>query len=207
MKIYFVRHGETDLNAKEFHQSHHTLLSQKGHKQAEIIANRFVSIPIDIIYSSDYKRAHETALTIAKKIGKTVEINKLLREVKYPSNIEGKYHYDTEAMRIKELIKKNKYNPSWHYSDEENISDLIKRGQLIVNFLKTLSYQNILIVSHGTFINMIIACMVFDQKEIIEIFERFNKFIHMDNTGITVCERTNSGLFRLLTYNDYKHLG
>lgn len=58
MKIYFVRHGETDMNARNmFYGWYDADINEKGIAQAEELRAAFETIHIDAIYSSDLKRA------------------------------------------------------------------------------------------------------------------------------------------------------
>ena len=62
MKIYFVRHGETDMNARNmFYGWYDADINEKGIAQAEELRAAFETIHIDAIYSSDLKRAYHTA--------------------------------------------------------------------------------------------------------------------------------------------------
>ena len=57
MKIYFVRHGETDMNARNmFYGWYDADINEKGIAQAEELRAAFETIHIDAIYSSDLKR-------------------------------------------------------------------------------------------------------------------------------------------------------
>ncbi|PKB72125.1 MAG: hypothetical protein BZY87_01980 [SAR202 cluster bacterium Io17-Chloro-G6] len=60
--LLIVRHGETDWNAEERIQGHTDIgLSVTGAEQARLLGARLASIPIDVAYCSDLKRASETA--------------------------------------------------------------------------------------------------------------------------------------------------
>ena len=69
MSIYIIRHGETDLNATRVVQLLATPLSARGRAQAERVAERFASLDIAHILSSDMARAAETAVAIAARTG------------------------------------------------------------------------------------------------------------------------------------------
>ncbi|OMP02065.1 Histidine phosphatase superfamily, clade-1 [Corchorus olitorius] len=71
-EIIVVRHGETAWNATGRIQGHLDVeLNQVGRQQAALIADRLSREPnISAIYSSDLKRALETAETIASSCGK-----------------------------------------------------------------------------------------------------------------------------------------
>ena len=112
MKVYFVRHGESEYNAKSLFQDGKVLLSEKGKQQAQVLAERFLNIPIDIIISSPYPRAKKTAEIINKKIKKKIIFSELIGERKMPKETIGKYAYSDELIKIKDLMRKNAKNPS-----------------------------------------------------------------------------------------------
>ena len=65
-KVIFVRHGETSWNYSKRYQGHSDiLLNDKGLQQAQLVAQRLAGETISAIYSSDLKRAVQTADLIA----------------------------------------------------------------------------------------------------------------------------------------------
>ena len=82
MKIYFVRHGETDMNARNmFYGWYDADINEKGIAQAEELRAAFETIHIDAIYSSDLKRAYHTAEIIAN--GREIQPVPEIRELYY----------------------------------------------------------------------------------------------------------------------------
>ena len=92
MKIFLIRHGESEANAKNIHQGQRVDagLSEKGREQARKIAERLKNEKIESIYSSDLKRARETAEEIAKQHGLKVIFDKRLREFDSGHFLKGK---------------------------------------------------------------------------------------------------------------------
>jgi len=67
MKLILVRHGETIDNKKRLVQGHRQgELSDVGKEQAKKVAERLKDEKIDYIFSSDLRRAADTAKVIAK---------------------------------------------------------------------------------------------------------------------------------------------
>ena len=70
MKLITVRHGKTKANEMGLSQGHLNTevanLNEEGITQAKKVAKRLKNEKIDIIYSSDLKRAKNTAKEIAK---------------------------------------------------------------------------------------------------------------------------------------------
>lgn len=207
MKIYFVRHGETNANAKQLHQDHTEELSKKGLQQARLVAERFSSIPVDIILSSPYKRAQQTALEIEKKVGKPIEYLKTLHEIRKSSELLGKKFDHPEVLRIREVIKSNSNDATYKHSDEETFAEARLRAQKVLEYLATLKYKNIVCVSHGDFLPLILLCMMLGDEFTHHEYSRFRKFTTMHNTGITMCGYNEERGWHLLTLNDYAHLG
>ncbi len=80
-KIILVRHGQSIGNMTRTFLGHTDLdLSELGYRQAEATANRLKEEKIDKIYSSDLKRAMNTAIPHAKIRNIEVVPDKLLRE-------------------------------------------------------------------------------------------------------------------------------
>ncbi len=80
-KIILVRHGQSVGNLTRTFLGHTDLdLSELGYKQAESTANQLKNVKIDKIYSSDLKRAFNTALFHAKIRNLEVICSKNLRE-------------------------------------------------------------------------------------------------------------------------------
>lgn len=86
-KIYFVRHGDTNLNVESGENSNEqpvrgwspVSLNQAGRDQARKAADSVKDKPIDHIVSSDLPRAAETARIISNKTGWPVEYDPGLR--------------------------------------------------------------------------------------------------------------------------------
>jgi broad specificity phosphatase PhoE len=80
--ILIARHGQSDWNQQRRWQGHADRpLSERGRKQAQALADRLAHIELDAIYSSDLKRARDTAAVVAESQG--LELRQLpeLREV------------------------------------------------------------------------------------------------------------------------------
>ena len=107
MKLYFVRHGETDMNARNmFYGWYDADINAKGVSQAEELREAFKDIHIDKIYSSDLTRASHTAEIIAD--GKPFEKVPDLREMAY--GIWENRTWESMTESDKELLKKWRYD-------------------------------------------------------------------------------------------------
>ena len=79
--LILARHGETDWNRDGRFQGHaDPPLNERGREQALELAELLVDEPLEAIYSSDLRRAHETARIVADRKGLDVIVDPQLRE-------------------------------------------------------------------------------------------------------------------------------
>jgi probable phosphoglycerate mutase len=188
------------------HQFPTTPLADDGIKQAKRVAERFESIPIDIIYASSYTRAQQTAEIINKVVQKEIITTDQLIERKNPSILLGKDRDDPDVIAVKKLIRENMGDPSWHDSDEENFHDFKNRVKGFIQTLENQPHENVLVVSHGYFLSLLVLTLAFEELLTPDLYTSFLALAHTTNTGITMYEYKNNK-WRLLTWNDYAHLG
>lgn len=207
MKLYFVRHGETTYNANKIYQPANSELSEEGQRQAKFLAKRFINIHIGAVFSSDYTRAVQTAEIINRTLKREVIYSDLLREFRRPSVVVEKSGADADIMEIKRQIGEHIHDPHWHHSDEENFFDIKKRVEKFLALAALRQEEHILIVTHGVFIRFVVSLLIFEDALTPDLFLRFRDAVHLKNTGITLCERSEQGKWELITWNDHAHLG
>jgi len=152
--IYIVRHGESEGNVNGDIYGSDPPLTQIGIDQAVALAEVLLSKPIDIIYSSNLKRAHHTAQKIADKKKLKVSKTNELRE-RFFGKLEGKkrsHAYEKYPEKYKEFPK---LTPSeqltWKIVDDmETLEEVYKRT---IIFLKKITKihegQSVLFVTHA----------------------------------------------------------
>ena len=80
-RVLLIRHGQSEGNAEGRFGGHtSTPLSERGRQQAEATARALSSETLSAIYSSDLRRAVETAEPLARSTGLPVEKSSALRE-------------------------------------------------------------------------------------------------------------------------------
>ncbi len=106
-RFLLIRHGESEGNHMEMFLGHTDLdLTELGHRQAECTAEYLKDTPIDVVYSSDLRRAWQTAEHIAARHGLSIIADTHFREayagvwegMKY-SEINEKYPHEFEMWR------------------------------------------------------------------------------------------------------------
>lgn len=157
-KLYLIRHGESEWNAlKKIQGQQDVPLTEKGTKQAELTGKRLIKEDIKKIYSSDLKRAYQTAKIIGNILNVEVIPIKELREINFgiweglnSDILESKYPKEHELwLKQPEKLK---------IDGAETIFEVQKRAMESIN--KIISdndnEDNILIVSHGATLKTII---------------------------------------------------
>jgi broad specificity phosphatase PhoE len=80
--ILLARHGETDWNQERRWQGLSDLsLNERGQEQARALAEKLDAVPFSAIYTSDLRRAYETALIVGERRGLAVTPMHELREI------------------------------------------------------------------------------------------------------------------------------
>lgn len=201
MKIYFVRHGLTDAFERFETQRDNEPLNAKGREQAKYLAKRFSGTKLDAIITSSHTRAVETA----NFIGKDVVVSPLFVETKKPSEIVGLAYNHPEAESILRKVKEKFItDTSWHYSDEENFEDLVRRGTKAIELLKSQRKENILVVSHGNFICFLVTQILFGDEMTPQLILKVRNFVKLGNTGVSILTYVDDK-WHLETWNDTSH--
>lgn len=150
MKIYFLRHGETDWNKNGMMQGHSDIpLNENGIAQANSIAEFMHGKQFNIVYVSPLKRALDTAKIVVKAKANLIVLDHRLKERGY-GEFEG-----SPYEQYRELIK-------------ENEDFIPKGGESRVEFRKRIKeffenldekHEDILIVAHGGVFNAVLKIL------------------------------------------------
>lgn len=152
MKLYFVRHGESEANTRHVISNRESTfhLTSRGRQQAEMLARKIKDIPLSAIFSSPVLRARETTEILSATLGVRYQTTEALRE------------YDCG------ILEEKSDEESWGYHNQY-YEDWVLRGQYthkpeggecfldiqkrFVPFIEDLTKgnddKNILLVGHG----------------------------------------------------------
>lgn len=194
MKIYLVRHGETDWNQAGLLQGQTDIaLNAQGLEQAREAAERLKEVPFEIAFCSPLIRAKCTAETIIGDRKITLTTDERLRELNF-GPWEG-----VDIRTIKDATSQPFTNPGSYIPPEgaESFAQLYARsGEFVEQVLLPLegTYETVLVVAHGgvnrSILNPVLQIPVSD-------FWR----IHMGNCATAVLECRN-GRLTVLEYKD-----
>ena len=209
--IYFIRHGESEGNVGRMYQGPDSQLNDEGKKQAGLIAERVSKLSFETMIASPWPRAKETAEIIGATIGKKPEFSDLFTENTRPAVISGKLYGDKEADAIWRSWSETRYTPGKRVLDGENFDDLIERADKALSFLRDRKENDIVVVTHGYFLRVIVARVLLGD---LITGTTLRSFIHntiTENTGLTVLKYQpgfeECPAWRLWVYNDHAHLG
>lgn len=223
MYIILVRHGETDLNRKGITQGQEVdpSINYLGQKQANLTGkylNKYFKI--EKIYSSPLKRAKQTAQIISSKLNFEEKIiySNLLKEQRKgivsglpKDKVDKLFKKNKILSKIKKIQKKDKMKYLLSIEKYDKIySKILKnesRNQLLIrakNFFNQIKddNQNILIVSHGSFIAAFISLLTKIVREALPSNIVKNS---SPNCHITVIKYEN-GKYQLIKVRDNYHL-
>lgn len=198
-RLLLVRHGETTWNADGKIQGHIDVsLSEKGLQQARLAADRLKDEKIAAVYSSDLKRASETAEMIASAHNLPVITTPLLREA-HLGLWQGLTVEQVAEQYPDEYAAYRKDSVTYRPPNAERLEDVISR---CFKFLEEVTSahpdDSIAVACHGGSIRGIIAAALGTGPVIY-------RQIRLNNGGITVLELSQDRSI-LVTLNDVCHL-
>lgn len=198
-KLFLVRHGESEWNKLKKVQGQKDIpLTEKGIEQAKLIGKRLINEGIEKIYTSDLKRAYDTARIIGKMLNIKVIPSKELREINFgiwegltSDIIKSKFSKEHELwLKNPEMLK---------VEGAESILDLQLRAMNEINkIISDENIDNVLIVSHSATLKTIILGL-------LNMDIGYFKNMTLNNVSLSIIEfRQYNRVLSLL--NDTSHL-
>lgn len=181
MKIYLIRHGESTSDIKQrYDGDYDDHLTEKGKKEAEVVAQKMLDRSITHIFSSSRIRAIETSEIIATKLGVPIIVMDDLKEQDiYTAFQELSINAPEEEYRRLGEIQITRENAP---KGTEAYEDF--KIRVISSFMSIASRQsdNIIIVTHGGPIRCI-----------FREFIKSSELKKISNGAIVELEKTDTG--------------
>lgn len=198
MKLYLIRHGQTQWNKLRKIQGHHDImLNEEGQHQARMLAAGMADRPVARIYSSGLKRAQETAQAIATQQQVQVTVLEALKEVDF-GEWEGMTYAEIKA-KDPDRYQRWRINPVVASPPGgENQTQIFKRCKTVIETILSEATTDVAIVSHGAMLAHLVAFLL-PNEEAADII--------VENASITTLNYhplTND--FVLLEANNTRHL-
>lgn len=198
-RLILVRHGESAWNRELRYQGHRDIeLSSVGWAQAECLRQRLQKEPLDAVYSSDLRRAAETAALIVRGRGLEPILRPDLRE----ANLglwEGLTYAEARAAWPK-VAERRRLNPAHTAPPQGESLRQVKRRvcAAIEEITRRHPDQTVLIVSHsGPLHALVCALLGLKLKAAWQL--------RLDNGSITIIDTYPEGAI-LSLFNDVNHL-
>jgi broad specificity phosphatase PhoE len=198
-RLLLVRHGQSTWNREHRIQGQlDPPLSEEGRRQAVQVARRLAARRLAGFYSSDLKRASETAGLIGEAVAATPSPSAGLREI---------YLGAWEGLTTEELAQR--FPKEWALWTEEPSWDVVPGGEGAVPFearvnleldaiLARHQHGDVLVVTHGGVIQVALHRVVGRPNHGLFPFR-------IENASISVIEKRN-GRFVVSGVNDTSHL-
>jgi broad specificity phosphatase PhoE len=184
MRIVFIRHGEPDYipcDKRGFigHGRDLATLSENGIEQAEQVSKDAILQNSEIILSSPYTRALQTAAIISRNINRRIIVETDLHE--WLPDKTFQYKTSAQSFALYHDFQNNKGSCSEGKPQKwESIDEIINR--VIPTLEKYLSYKKIIVVSHGEVIRRFIGISKIEYCKPYEIdFEKNYKCYRIDD--------------------------
>ena len=153
--LLLARHGETDWNRDGRFQGHaDTSLNARGREQARELAEEVNGV--EVIYSSDLKRAIETAEVVAERLGLEVTVDSRLRERGFGA-WEGLTRAEIEASFREEFDRWRSGDGGGAADAEAQEAFAARIEAFLTDVLARHPDQTVLVIAHGGSIRVVQA--------------------------------------------------
>lgn len=207
--VYLVRHGRSAAHDSDKRQSPDSPLGEEGLKQARALAERMAKEKIDVVISSKWDRAFQTAEVVSKKIGIKLETIEGIHEKEQNPNLYGADLASEIHQRYMTEVKEFGDDLDWKFDGQgESLRDLIKRVVKFKSHLVSMhKHENVLVVSHGLFIRTFVILALLGDKYGDKTFYRIYTSLSCANTGISLLEfLPDKKHWELRYFNDHVHI-
>lgn len=199
--VFFIRHGQSRENETGVREAGTSPLTDLGKEQAAATAERLKEVGIDIVLSSPYTRALETAKVIADTNKVPMVVAEEAHERKLPSSMIGKHRQDPEV-----LTAVAKFEYAWTkdvtLDDGESFQEMLTRADKLARNIESRTESSIAVSTHELFSKFFLARRLLGDYLTPDLF--INQFLHAlrgGNGGITHFI-LHDGKWVLSTWND-----
>lgn len=153
MKIVFIRHGEPDVTPVDKRGwigqgRNFAPLTEKGIQQAVDVSNHPLLEGCQIIVTSPYTRALQTAAIIARNTGLDIHVEIDLHEFIPDKTFQLKGVEENKLLHKDFLACQGEYPPG-EKRKWETITEIIERTKPVLDRYADMGYDKIMVVAHG----------------------------------------------------------
>lgn len=145
MRVYVIRHGQSESNHKKIWSGQMDVrLTDKGREDAALAGEFLRGVQIDKVYASDLIRAQETAQIALP--GRELSLSPLMREIDMGS-LTGRPHSELST----EIRKQNGVEGYEKYGGESR-DEIRERVRVVMKMLEEAGDETAAIFAHGGFL-------------------------------------------------------
>jgi broad specificity phosphatase PhoE len=158
MRLILIRHGQTTCNTESiWHGWDDCALTAEGQRQAEAVAERLAGERIAAVYTSDSRRALQTAQVVATRHGLEPVANAGLRE-RHSGEFEGIRVADVLAAHPTVWEERNADYWGWRPPGGETFTEVWQRVSAVLDRLKAEhDGQTVVMVTHMCPVRLLMA--------------------------------------------------
>ena len=156
--VYFIRHAQAEGNANHFMQGNReTAVTAMGYAQIAALEKRFVETAVDAVYSSDLRRAVETAKAVSERKGLPVITDRAFREADV-GVWEGREMSEIAQSDAAQFDAFLHHMERWHVEGGETSQQVLDRFLPALDRVrKENDGKTVAIVSHGYALRIVLA--------------------------------------------------
>ncbi|GAB4320610.1 MAG: histidine phosphatase family protein [Phototrophicales bacterium] len=200
-RLVFIRPGETDWNLVGRWQGWVAIpLNDLGRVQVQRLANFIRNMGISKLYSSDTRRAVDTAVILAEALGFEPVFDQRLRE-RSIGHWQGLTVPEIHGWYKEEYYQMLQDPDNYRIPGGESLNDVRQRAeavlQEIIDQAIASEHETVGIISHTSSIVMMLKYLIPD----IQL-----ENVHFGNASVTTVLRDENGVYRTTAINDLSHL-
>lgn len=188
-QIYLIRHCKPDYDQQQLVGDHNMPLDQIGLKQRGLLNKKLFSLEnINVVYTSEMKRAQETAEIFLKEKKMQAIVDKRFNEVDWTEWYKMKYFNMTEKSRIKRVKS---------YKEMDKRLNILQSRyrRLLADIWRKNKSKNIIIFCHGNVIRSMLTSIL--NTDVIgflsiELYQSSISKIVIDKNGYTKINYINN---------------
>ncbi|MFZ4631590.1 MAG: histidine phosphatase family protein [Patescibacteria group bacterium] len=191
-EIFLIRHCHPDYAQEKKIGEQNMPLSKTGLEQRKFLTKKLLTMKFDNIYSSEIKRARETAAIYAKKKKKELILDNRLNEIDWTHWVRIKYFHMSEKTREKKLIHHRQLDAQldkMQVTARRALDDIYKQNM----------GKRVALFSHGNFIKALVTSIM--NADVIGFLS-----LEIFQSSITKLVIDRNGYVKISHINDVGHL-
>ena len=180
MKLYFVRHGESEANTRHVISNRESPfgLTERGQDQARALAEKLKDVPFRAIFCSPVLRARQTADILSQAFQIPYQVTEALREYDcgYLEGKSDKASWKQHRKYFEDWTLHHKYTSK--PTAGESFIDIQNRFLPFIESLKHGEDDHILLIGHGGLFHLMLPLIMINID---------NDFVRSHSIGHTEC--------------------